>query len=95
MSPRQTVTMVLTSVAATGLVAGAIGVPLGVPLHHLVLPGMGRSTGTEIPAADIDVHGPGILVLLALGGVVIAVAGALLPAGWAARTGTARALRTE
>ncbi|MDH6218886.1 ABC transporter permease [Streptomyces pseudovenezuelae] len=95
MSPRQTVTMVLTSVAATGLVAGAIGVPLGVALHHLVMPAMGRSTGTEIPTADIDVYGPGILVLLALGGVVIAAAGALLPAGWAARTGTARALRTE
>ncbi|MGW3289518.1 ABC transporter permease [Streptomyces sp. NPDC001002] len=95
MSPRQTITMVLTSVAATGLVAGAVGVPLGVALHHVVMPAMGRSVGTEIPTADIDVYGPGLLVLLALGGVVIAATGALLPAGWAARTGTGRALRTE
>ncbi|MEU9348477.1 FtsX-like permease family protein [Streptomyces sp. NPDC048278] len=95
MTPRQTVTMVLVSVTATGLVAGAVGVPLGVALHHFVMPAMGRSTGAEIPAADIDVYGPGLLALLALGGVVIAAAGALLPAGWAARTGTARALRTE
>jgi putative ABC transport system permease protein len=29
------------------------------------------------------------------GGLVIALAGALLPAGWAARTATAKALRTE
>ena len=34
-------------------------------------------------------------VLLALGGLVIAVAGALLPASWAARTRTASALRAE
>jgi putative ABC transport system permease protein len=34
-------------------------------------------------------------VLLALAGLVIAVAGALAPAGWAARTPTALALRAE
>jgi putative ABC transport system permease protein len=35
------------------------------------------------------------VVLLALAGLVIAVVGALLPAGWAARTRTASALRAE
>jgi len=35
------------------------------------------------------------LAVLALGGLVLAVAGALLPAGWAASTRTATALRTE
>jgi putative ABC transport system permease protein len=34
-------------------------------------------------------------VLLALAGLVIAVAGALAPAGWAARARTALALRAE
>ncbi|MEU6257376.1 ABC transporter permease [Streptomyces sp. NPDC047043] len=95
MSPRQTVAMVLTSVTATGLVAGVIGVPLGVALHHFVVPAMGRSVGANIPAAEVDVYDTGTLALLALGGLAIAAAGALLPAGWAARTGTARALRTE
>ena len=38
--------------------------------------------------------GVGVAVLLALPGLVIAVAGALAPAGWAARTRTATALRT-
>ncbi|MFF4121536.1 FtsX-like permease family protein [Streptomyces sp. NPDC001714] len=87
MTPRQTVTMVLVpvTVTVTGLAAGAVDVPLGVALHHFVVPAMGRSTGTEIPAADIDVYGPGPLVLLALAGAVIA----------AARTSTARAPRTE
>jgi len=34
-------------------------------------------------------------VLFGVGGLVIAVLGSLLPAGWAARTRTATALRTE
>ncbi|MFH9726146.1 ABC transporter permease [Streptomyces sp. NPDC017254] len=95
MTPRQTVAQVLTSVGAIGLVAGAVGVPLGVALHRQVMPAMGRAVGTTIPPADIDVYGTPLLVLLASAGVVIATAGALLPAGWAARTATARALRAE
>jgi putative ABC transport system permease protein len=38
---------------------------------------------------------PAVLVPLVLGGLVIATAGVLLPACWAARTRTATALRTE
>jgi putative ABC transport system permease protein len=95
MAPRQTVAMVLTSVAGTGLVAGVIGVPAGIALHRWIVPAMGHSIGTNMPPEDLAVyHLPG-LVLLGLGGLVIAVAGALLPAGWAARTRTATALRTE
>ncbi|MFB6840412.1 ABC transporter permease [Streptomyces sp. NPDC056361] len=95
MSPRQTVAQVLTSVGGIGLVAGAVGVPLGVGLHHWVMPAMGRAVGTTIPPADIDVYGAPLLLLLAAAGVLIATTGALLPAGWAARTSTARALRAE
>ncbi|MEU2234664.1 FtsX-like permease family protein [Streptomyces vietnamensis] len=95
MTPRQTVAQVLTSVGALGLVSGLVGVPLGVVLHGRVMPAMGRAVGTTIPPADIDVYGTPLLVLLATAGVVIATAGALLPAGWAARTATARALRAE
>ncbi|MFE5655852.1 FtsX-like permease family protein [Streptomyces sp. NPDC056517] len=95
MTPRQTVAQVLTSVGAIGLVAGAVGVPLGVALHRQVMPAMGRAVGTTIPSADIDVYGAPLLALLATAGVLIATAGALLPAGWAARAATARALRAE
>jgi len=56
---------------------------------------MGRAAGTGIPQVDTDVYHLRILIPLALGGLVIALAGALLPAGWAARTSTTRALRTE
>ncbi|MEW2049869.1 ABC transporter permease [Streptomyces sp. NPDC005476] len=95
MAPRQTVTMVVTSVAAIGLVAGAVAVPAGVALHRFVTPLMGDAVGMTLPASDIAVYDVPDLALLALGGLVIAVAGALLPAGWAARTTTATALRTE
>lgn len=95
MTPRQTIVQVLTSVGAIGLAAGVVGVPLGVALHGWVMPEMGRAVGTTIPQADVDVYGPVLLGALVLAGVLIAVAGALLPAGWAARTRTARALRAE
>ncbi|MCX5408812.1 ABC transporter permease [Streptomyces sp. NBC_00335] len=95
MTPRQTVVQVLTSVGAIGLAAGAVGVPLGVALHGWVMPEMGRAVGTTIPPADVDVYGPLLLGALAPAGALIAVAGALLPAAWAARTRTARALRAE
>ncbi|WP_200305197.1 ABC transporter permease [Streptomyces adelaidensis] len=95
MTPRQTVTMVLTSVAGIGLLAGLAAVPAGIALHRAVTPLMGDAIGMTLPATDLAVHDGPVLALLALGGLVIAVAGALLPAGWAARTGTATALRTE
>lgn len=95
MSPRQTITMVITSVAGIGLVAGVVGVPIGIALHDYVLPVMGDAAGTRFPAQDLAVYHLPVLVPLLLGGLVIATAGALLPAGWAAGTRTATALRTE
>lgn len=95
MTPRQTVVMVLTSVAVTGLIGGAIGVPLGVAVHSWVVPAMGDSAGLRFPDAVLAVYHAPELLLLGLGGLLIAALGALLPAGWAARTRTATALRTE
>jgi putative ABC transport system permease protein len=95
MTPRQTTAMVVCSVAAIGLVAGLAALPAGIALHHYVLPVMGHAAQTAVPASVLDVYQPAELVLLALAGLVIAVAGALAPAGWAARTRTASALRAE
>jgi putative ABC transport system permease protein len=95
MTPRQTIAMVISAVAAVGLVAGLVGVPLGVALHHVVLPRMGAAAGTGLPPSVVAVyHGP-LLALLALGGLVIGVGGALLPSIWAVRSPTQAALRTE
>ncbi|WP_372514986.1 hypothetical protein [Streptomyces ortus] len=95
MTPRQTVAMVLASVVVTGPVAGALGVPLGVALHGRVLPATGDSVGLRLPASVLAVHDTAELLPLGLGGPLIAALGALPPAGWAARTRTATAPRTE
>ena len=95
MTPRQTLTAVLSSVVLIGLVGGLLGVPAGVALHGILLPAMGDGAGVELPQVVLSVFGAGELALFVLGGLVLATAGALLPAGWAARTRTATALRTE
>ncbi|MFE4957968.1 ABC transporter permease [Streptomyces sp. NPDC056653] len=95
MTPRQTIAMVITSVVVTGLVAGTLGVPLGVALHGWVIPAMGDSVGLRLPGSVIAVYHGAELLPLALGGLLIATLGALLPAGWAAKVRTATALRTE
>ncbi|GAA2104299.1 hypothetical protein GCM10009801_79820 [Streptomyces albiaxialis] len=95
MSPRQTMSLVLASVVAIGVTGGLIGTPAGYALHRLVMPVMGHAVGTALPSPVLEVYGPFHLLLPALGGVVIAVLGALIPAGWAARARTATALRTE
>jgi putative ABC transport system permease protein len=51
--------------------------------------------GTGLPASFLDVYGGLEVTGLMLAGALIAVAGALLPAGWAARIPAASALRTE
>jgi len=95
MTPKQTMTMVLTSTVAVGLLAAVIGVPAGIALHDYVVPVMGHAAGTNLPTADVNVFRVGEEILLGLAGVAIAVLAALLPAGWAARIRTSTALRTE
>jgi len=95
MTPRQTLLMVVCSVASVGLVAGIVGVPAGVFLHHAVVPVMAHAASSGYPASLLSVYSPGELILLGLAGLVIAIAGALGPAGWAAKAGTANALRAE
>ena len=72
-----------------------LGVPAGVVLHRILVRAMGVGAGVELPQVVLSVFGPWELAVFALGGLVLATAGALLPAGWAARTRTATALRTE
>jgi putative ABC transport system permease protein len=95
MTPKQTAAMVVASVGFPGLIGGAAGVPAGFLLHRWAVPAMARGAGIRLPVSSIDVYAPGLLAGLALAGLVLAAGGALLPAGWAARTRTAVALRTE
>jgi putative ABC transport system permease protein len=95
MTPRQTLAMIACSVAVTGLAAGIIAVPAGVLLHHSVLPAMTHAANSGYPPSLISVYSVPEMIGLALAGLLIAVAGALAPASWAARSRTAAALRTE
>jgi putative ABC transport system permease protein len=95
MTPRQTLTMVICSVGVTGLVAGIIAVPAGILLHRGVVPVMAHAANSGLPASLLSVYSVPEMVILALAGLVIAIAGALAPASWAANSRTATALRTE
>jgi putative ABC transport system permease protein len=95
MTPRQTLSMIVCSIALVGLVAGIVAVPAGIYLHHQVLPTMAHAANSGIPQSLLSVYTPWGVVVLALAGLLIAVAGALGPATWAARTRTAFALRAE
>jgi putative ABC transport system permease protein len=95
MVPLQTLVMIICSVAVTGLLAGVVAVPAGVALHHGLVPVMASAANSGIPPSLLSVYQPWEFLLLALAGLLIAVAGALGPASWAARTRTAFALRAE
>jgi putative ABC transport system permease protein len=95
MTPAQAVIMVVCWVAGTGLVAGAVAVPAGIGLQRYLVPAIAAGAGSGLPASFLDVYQGWELAALALAGVVIAVAGALLPAGWAARSRPVAALRAE
>jgi len=95
MTPRQVRAMVVASMVGLGVVAGVIAVPLGVYLHARVVPVMANAADTDLPASVTDVYHGSTLALLACAGIVIAVLGALVPAGWAARSRIAVALRAE
>jgi putative ABC transport system permease protein len=95
MTPPQTIAMVICSVAGIGLVAGVIAIPAGIALVRSLVPVMGAAAGTGMPPSYLDVYSAAELTGLALAGVVIAVAGALLPATWAARATTSSVLRAE
>jgi putative ABC transport system permease protein len=95
MTPRQTTAMAISWVAAIGLIAGVIAVPLGVALHHEILPAMAGTDGLRLPASFLTVYSTPRLITLAFAGVLIAMVGALAPATWAAKIHTATALHTE
>ncbi|ONI92709.1 ABC transporter permease [Saccharothrix sp. ALI-22-I] len=95
MTPRQTIAMVIASVVLIGVIGGVVGVPAGVALHEAVLPAMEENAGIGLPASAFTVLHLPELLLLGVGGLLIAVLGALLPATWAAKIRTAAALRTE
>jgi len=106
MTPRQTITMVICWVIAPAVIAAAIALPAGLTAQDHLITQLASSPGSAavapsgslimvLPGSFIHVLGGTHLLLLALAGLAIAIAGALGPASWAARTGTSAVLRTE
>ncbi|MFD8755511.1 FtsX-like permease family protein [Kitasatospora sp. NPDC059577] len=92
MTPRQVVTMTITSVAWQGAVSAVIGVPAGILAHRLLVENVGSIV---FPESVIDIWDALPLTGLAFAGVAIAVLGALVPARSAARLPIAEVLHNE
>ena len=95
MRPGQLLTMVTCWVAGPAVLAAVIAAPAAIALNTATLRAMAGTAHTGIPASFADVFPPSRLAVLSLAALVIAVAGALLPASWAARARPATALRAE
>jgi putative ABC transport system permease protein len=95
MTPRQAIAMVVCWVIAPAIAAAIIAVPAAMILHSVTMQAIGHHADTGIPASILAIYRPAELLLLALSGLVIAAAGALLPAIWAAASKTVTALRAE
>ena len=95
MRPGQLLTMVVCWIAGPAVLAAAIAAPAAVALNTATVRAMAATAHTGLPASFTQVFPPSRLALLSLAAVVIAVAGALLPATWAARARPAVALRAE
>ena len=95
MTPWQTVTMVFCWVIAPAVAAAAIAIPVAIYLHALTVESIGTITGTGVPRSAITVYHPTELLVFAASSLVIAAAGALLPAGWVATARTTTALHAE
>ncbi|MEU8664922.1 ABC transporter permease, partial [Actinoplanes philippinensis] len=95
MTPRQVLTMLVTSMAALGVAGGLLGIPFGMAAHRLVIPLAADAAKVTLPDYVMRVWDPATLALLVASGVLIAVLGALLPARSAARLSIARVLHNE
>jgi len=96
LTPWQVIELVVATTVPVGIVAGLVGVPIGLAAQRLVLSYMGEvAAGTAIPSAIYDVFPAVVLLGLVLLGLVIGAAGAYLPAQRAALARIAPVLQGE
>ncbi len=96
MGPYAVMGMVVTSVAFVGVIGGLAGIPVGLELHRRILTFMGKiASDTNIPPGFFDPMNRLLIPLLVLCGVMIALAGAWLPAQWAASKSVSDILSRE
>jgi ABC-type lipoprotein release transport system permease subunit len=95
MTPRQLLTMVMTSGAVLGVLGGLLALPLGVRTYRALMTMLAQEIGNRPPPFALHVLPPIVLYPLGAMGLAIALAGAFLPARQAARSPTAAILRSE
>jgi putative ABC transport system permease protein len=97
-TPRQTITMVTSWAIPPAIIAAAIALPAGLIIQDHLVRRLASHTalhGTALPGSFVNVLADTDLLLLALAGLAIAIAGALGPATWAALSKTTTALHAE
>lgn len=96
MTPGQVSAMVVTSACVLGLVGSVLGIPAGVVLYNYLVDAMARLANFTLSSSAFAIpFNPLQLAVLGLGGILVAVIGALLPARWAARFPIASVLNLE
>jgi putative ABC transport system permease protein len=95
MSPRQVIAMVAASAGFLALLGGLAAVPAGVALYRQLFDLLSNLGGDDTPAALYDVFGAWELIAIPVAGAVVAVAAALIPGRWAARTNVVEVLHAE
>jgi putative ABC transport system permease protein len=96
MTPRQVEGMVLASAFALGVVGALLGVPVGMVLYTYLIQAMAALANFTLSnQALIGEINPVNLVAVALAGILVALAGAILPARWAARAPVVSVLNLE
>jgi putative ABC transport system permease protein len=96
MSPRQVMLMVAAAAAPLAIIAGVVAIPAGIGLDRVFFNILGSTAGgNDIPPAVYEVFAAWELVAIPVAGVAVAVAAALIPGRWAARTNVVAALHAE
>jgi putative ABC transport system permease protein len=95
MSPAQVLVMVAASAGLLALIGGVLAVPAGVGLHRLLLDAISTATGNDTPPATYAVFNLPELAAIPLLGVAVALAAALVPGRWAAKTNVVQVLHSE
>jgi len=96
MTPAQVTAMVITSACVLGVVGSILGIPAGIVLYNYLVDAMARVANFTISSSSFAIAiNPLQLGLVALGGILVALAGAVLPARWASRGPVASVLNIE
>jgi putative ABC transport system permease protein len=95
MSPREVMVMVTASAVLLALVGGLIATPIGAWLSRFFLDVISNLAGNDTPPAAYHSFVSWQLIAIPLAGVVVAVAAAMVPGRWAARTNVVEVLHAE